>query len=153
MSKKIKIKRTSGNKSKESENLDKFLAPNSSEWKLLELPKDEQEDKEKQKEVESNSESIKETLLSSLQMPHLAVLAGSGTSLGEVGGPSMGDLWEKVTNNNPTYRYKDNGEEKEIEINPEEIIEVVKHDSRDKNIEALLTQCEAYLRIEEEKVV
>ena len=38
-------------------------------------------------------------LLSSLQMSNLVILSGSGTSLGDVGGPSMKDLWNYAINN------------------------------------------------------
>lgn len=40
---------------------------------------------------------LSEYLHSVLTTPNLLVLAGSGTSLGKVNGPSMGDLWTKAT--------------------------------------------------------
>jgi hypothetical protein len=47
-------------------------------------------------------EELKNFLLSSLQMQHVVVLAGSGTSLGPVTkGPSMWELWDYCVNENP----------------------------------------------------
>ncbi|MCW5199752.1 hypothetical protein VU05_03455, partial [Desulfobulbus sp. F1] len=40
------------------------------------------------------TEELKNFLLSSLQMQHVVVLAGSGTSLGPTNGPSMWTLWD-----------------------------------------------------------
>ena len=49
---------------------------------------------------ESFELSIKGKLKSALQMPNIMVLAGSGTSLGDVvNGPRMWDLWEACTTN------------------------------------------------------
>lgn len=47
-------------------------------------------------------EELKNFLLSSLQMQHVVVLAGSGTSLGPITkGPSMWTLWDYCVNANP----------------------------------------------------
>ena len=69
----------------------KFKAPASDEWYAL--PVDGQ-DKDQQEKTKAARDTLKETLLTSLQMQHIVVLAGSGTSLGPVGGPSMKDLWD-----------------------------------------------------------
>lgn len=61
-----------------------------------------------------------------LTTPNLVVLAGSGCSLGGVGGPSMGDLWEKA---------------KEID-GFETILSIVKHPDTDIWIENLLSRCQ-----------
>ena len=53
-------------------------------------------------DVMGNLESFRSLLLASLQMRNLVVFAGSGTSLGQAGGPSMSDLW----NSCPQVRYQ-----------------------------------------------
>jgi len=112
----------------------RVLKPGFGEWADLSLP------------ISDNStglgsfdgsvhQNFKEVLLSSLQMQHLIVLAGSGTSIGSpVNGPSMRDLWQ--------YCLDD-------ESLKEKVIQKVKYDipSQGHNIEALLSQCEAYLDI------
>ena len=54
----------------------------------------EEADKQKNDKSELNSK-----LKTALQMPNIMVLAGSGTSLGNVNGPSMTDLWNYCTQN------------------------------------------------------
>jgi len=121
----------------------KFLAPSQTNWqdispnaaKIYDLDKTNKiyiEDKEARRMID-------EMLLSSLQMPSLVVLAGSGTSLGDVGGPSMEDLWNCAMNNESGV-FKDKATE---------IMEMVNFDysNEGKNIEAFLSQCEAYLQI------
>jgi hypothetical protein len=89
--------------------------------------------------------TLHDQLLSSLQMQHVVVLAGSGTSLGDsVGGPSMWTLWDHCVNSNP-----DSGKSVRTE-KPEAtaVITKVGYDkaSNKENIEALLSQCDAYLQ-------
>jgi len=80
---------------------------------------------------------IQEYLLTSLQMQHLVVLAGCGTSIGEkINGPSMSELWEEIE----TLSTK-NG----IKIKRENIADKIKYYGQ--NIEEFLTQCESYLQI------
>lgn len=50
--------------------------------------------------VKAFSERVRAFILGSLQMQHLAVLAGSGASLG-AGGPRMGELWESAVDAHP----------------------------------------------------
>jgi hypothetical protein len=68
---------------------------------------------------------LAEYLHSVLTTPHVIVLAGSGTSLGKVGGPSMNDLWNAVTNIRDF----------------EKVRAAVKHPSDDDWIENLLSRC------------
>ena len=57
-------------------------------------------DKDDGIENETFESDIKGKLKSALQMPNLMVLAGSGTSLGDVvKGPKMWDLWLACTTN------------------------------------------------------
>src|SRR5690606_22204911 len=55
---------------------------------------DAEQAKTERKRAKHSREALNEFLLSSLQMQHLVVLAGSGTSLGPVNGPSMASLWD-----------------------------------------------------------
>jgi SIR2-like domain len=97
-------------------------------------------------------EELKTTLLASLQMQHLVVLAGSGTSLGSVTkGPSMRDLWDYCVNSNP-------GTGKDARtLTPlaTKIITEVGYDSKaeKENIESLLSRCEALLQVKPTKDV
>jgi len=125
-----------------------FLAPSQTEWQDicfdidLQNPDDKIEMESKSKEAKGK---LEEMLLSSLQMPNLVVLAGSGTSIGEVGGPSMADLWNFAVNDdagNPKKKSK--SIMKKVKFNEE---------NEGKNIETFLSQCEAHLQIEEDKEV
>ena len=83
----------------------KFKAPASDEWRALQVDSQVQldsQDKDLQEKTNVARDALKETLLASLQMQHVVVLAGSGTSLGPVGGPSMKDLWDAAIGNIPT---------------------------------------------------
>jgi len=71
-----------------------------SERKWLDIEASDNEDQQKN-EIESNKNTLREILLSALQVPNLVVLSGSGTSLGKVGAPSMWDIWNYAVNENP----------------------------------------------------
>lgn len=60
------------------------------------IPDDPESKKEVAAKANSARKEIDEFLQSVLTTPNLVVLAGSGCSLGNVGGPSMADLWDKV---------------------------------------------------------
>ena len=116
-----------------------FYASESTAWKDLSPTLDQtSDDDEKEKLVagaNSAKEELKAFLLASLQMQHITVLAGSGTSLGAVGGPSMGCLWHHCVNSHSEASAK--------------VIEEVGYDKeRDgENIEALLSLCDAFQQI------
>lgn len=99
--------------------------------------------KSEQARAAKANKTLHDHLLASLQMQHLVVLAGSGTSLGPVvDGPSMWDLWDHCVNSNP-------GTDCEARVRKTEansVIEKVGYVKRttDDNIEDLLSQCEAY---------
>ncbi|MFV5516868.1 SIR2 family protein [Acinetobacter gerneri] len=81
---------------------------------------------------------IRGKLKSALQMPNIMVLAGSGTSLGDiVKGPKMWDLWEACTTADMQIVahecFNESGFDFEVESN--------------KNIEICLSHCEAYLQV------
>jgi len=128
--------------------LQAYLAPGASDWAPLneeaynvlkgEPPSD-------PSRIISNRTALSDMLAAALQVPNLGFLAGSGTSLGAPGGPSMGDLWRRSMctpgSGDPTeaaarvmhvVRYK------EI-INP--------------NIEHFLSQCDAYLAFNKDAIV
>lgn len=91
-------------------------------------------------------EELKNFLLASLQMQHIVVLAGSGTSLGPVAkGPSMWTLWDYCVNANPGTGTAART------ISPEalKVITEIGYDvsAEKENIEALLSRCEAYLQV------
>ena len=88
--------------------------------------------------ISSASEKLKVALLTSLQMPNVVVFAGSGTSLGATGGPSMRDLWEScVMSSNDRTR---------VLPAAQLVIDTVGYErlADDDNIETLLSRCDAY---------
>lgn len=112
-----------------------FRAPSSAEWRPLVTAGD--SDDAQKKAVKSNQDDLNNTLLTSLQMQHLVVLAGSGCSL-SAGGPSMLDLWIGAVGEKPTDAST-------------EIAAKVHHDLTDKNIEAFLSRIEAFLQVNDDK--
>lgn len=91
------------------------------------------------KDNEKNVTVLKEILLAALQMQNIVVLAGSGTSLGLNGGPSMRALWDACTKEDNQYSSE-----------AKEVCRLVGYDiSNDNNvnIEELLSICESYLQI------
>lgn len=114
----------------------KFKAPAYEEW--CALPVDGQ-DKDQQEKTKAARDILKETLLTSLQMQNVVVLAGSGTSLGQVGGPSMKGLWDAAIGNPPN----------------QDAIETAKKINYDlhvptPNIEEFLSKSEAYLQVKDD---
>ena len=127
----------------------KFLAPSQTEWQEIRPDIAQIKDKNEINKINSNSKEAKRTLdemlLSSLQMSSLIILCGSGTSLGDVGGPSMNDLWNYAINN-------------ESQSPKDEVTKIMKkvnfvEENEGKNIEAFLSQCEAYLHVKDDKKV
>ena len=119
--------------SKSENNKIKYLSPSSVKWKTLESYTDNNEGNKE------NFEELKSVLLSSLQMQNLCVLAGSGTSLGDVGGPSMADLWQKAAQDTVTKKPKS------IVIKVSKLIGF-NPDVENPNIEEFLSRCDAYLQ-------
>jgi len=111
----------------------KFKAPASDEW--CALPVDGQ-DKDQEVKTKAARDSLKETLLTSLQMQHVVVLAGSGTSLDPVGGPSMKDLWDAAIGKPPNERATKTAGK--INYNLQ---------APTTNIEEFLSKSEAYLQV------
>ena len=91
-------------------------------------------------------DELKGFLLSSLQMQHVVVLAGSGTSLGPVTkGPSMWTLWDYCVNDNPGTGTA----ARVTSPTATKVIDEIGYDleTEEENIEALLSHCEAYLQV------
>ncbi|MBU2585135.1 MAG: SIR2 family protein [Bacteroidetes bacterium] len=134
-----------------TEGILKFLAPSDTNWQELKpLAPDTATDEEK-KRIETEGKearnSLNETLLVSLQMQNLMVVAGCGTSLSPVvKGPSMSNLWdavEKLVDPNKT------------EVTRENISNKIKYiaDKVKPNIEDFLSHCDAYLQVNKDKEV
>jgi len=127
-----------------------FFGSGHTSWKqLTSQPKEGASDEDKQKEAsraKAAQEELKQVLLTSLQMQHVVVLAGSGTSLGPTTkGPSMWDLWDHAVNSNP-------GPGDTIRTptpKAKAVIETVKYKpgKGKENIEELLSLCEAYHQV------
>ena len=91
-----------------------FFGPDSEAWKELkpDVPPgtDTAEEQKIIAAAKTAKEELKNFLLSSLQMQHVVVLAGSGTSLGPITkGPSMWTLWDYCVNANPGDWSRPNG--------------------------------------------
>jgi hypothetical protein len=109
-----------------------FKAPTTDMWRNLAA--DDPADSKQQEAAKAARDSLKETLLTSLQMQHVIVLAGSGTSMA-VGGPSMKDLWNAAIGTTPNTNAVSTAKSIHYDLNS------------DNNIEAFLSNAEAYLQI------
>lgn len=127
-----------------------FFGPNSEGWKELkpDIPAD-TDPADEQKIIataKAAKEELKNFLLSSLQMQHVVVLSGSGTSLGPITkGPSMWDLWDHCVHSNPGNLIFD----AEVSDIAAKVIKEIGYDvdNEKENIEALLSRCEAYVQV------
>jgi SIR2-like protein len=139
-----------------------YLKPQSSTWEPLSedtffhfLKAREKRDltEEEKRGIANNKQYINEVLSSSLQLPNLSLFAGSGTSLGEVKGPSMWDLWCKSVLLSPEAIDGDKNYKKLSDI-AKTVLGKVKYEERENpNIEHLLSQCDAYLIFNEDAEV
>lgn len=118
----------------------KYLSPATTKWRELRpiIPQGAEEDKVKEIEEDSTKarNAINDTLLGSLQMQNLMVVAGSGTSRGP--GPSMSDLWDSI------LELKDS---KSVTISRKEISKKIGYDDEEGNIEQFLSLCEAFFQV------
>jgi SIR2-like protein len=127
-----------------------FFGPEAVEWKTLrpEFPAntDPVEEQKNVAAVKAARDELKNFLLSSLQMQHVVVLAGSGTSLGPIiKGPSMWDLWDYCVHSNPGDPIGPG----EVSDQAAQVIKEIGYDlaAEKENIEALLSRCDAYLQL------
>ena len=125
-----------------------FYGPSFTEWKQLTAEaKEGATDAEVEKEAnraKGAQDELKQTLLTSLQMQHVVVLAGSGTSLGPTKGPSMRNLWDMCVKAVPPA-----GDGTPAPYDPSQVIKKVEYTapSGEENIEELLSRCEAYVQV------
>jgi hypothetical protein len=121
----------------------KFRLPSDKSWREIDLETGTEgkgPDEEEAKKTETNKSNLNNYLLSSLQMQNIMVLAGSGTSLGNPGGPSMSDLWDVCTKESENEGYTEQAE------GNFERVHYSLHNNGE-NIEDLLSNCEAVLQI------
>jgi hypothetical protein len=127
-----------------------FFGPDEADWKPLkpDVPAgtDPAEEQKILAAAKAAKEELKNLLLSSLQMQHVVVLAGSGTSLGSITkGPSMWMLWDYCVNANPGT----GATTRTVSPAAAKVITEIGYDTaaEKENIEALLSRCEAYLQV------
>jgi hypothetical protein len=111
-----------------------FRNPMTEVWKSLQAT---QQSEDELREVESANETLKNTLLQSLQMQHIVVLAGSGCSY-HAGGPAMTDLWNAVVNGPLSEQAQSAAQLSHYGLEAE-------------NIEEFLSQVEAFQILEKKK--
>ena len=132
----------------EKNSIQSFYDAKSGAWEDLAPNLDQADDDKKEKlatMANTSKEKIREFLLTSLQMQHLVVFAGSGTSLGDAGGPSMQDLWNCCVNSNS----ENHGKKQGVFQNGKEVIKQIGYDQKKEgeNIEALLSRCDAFQQV------
>jgi hypothetical protein len=127
-----------------------FFGPAATEWKQLMPDVEAVTDADEKEKIlvaaKAAKEELKNLLLSSLQMQHVVVLAGSGTSLGPITkGPSMWTLWDYCVNANPGTE----AATRKVSPAAVKVIAQIGYDTaaEKENIEALLSRCEAYLQV------
>jgi hypothetical protein len=124
-----------------------FFGPDEAKWKdlkpVVQAGADQTEEQRIAGLARVAKEELKNFLLSSLQMQHIVVLAGSGTSMGSTQGPSMWTLWDYCVNSNPGTELRT------VSPAAEKVIAEIGYDTAEEkeNIEALLSRCEAYLQV------
>lgn len=96
---------------------------------------------------------VNDMLSAALQLPNLSFFAGSGTSLGEVGGPSMWDLWRLSMWDNPDSK-EDDAEWAQLSDAAIDVCDKVGYRERENpNIEHFLSLCDAYLMFNDDDAV
>jgi len=127
-----------------------FFGPEAAAWRELKPDVLVGTDSDKEQKIvaaaKAAKEELKNFLLSSLQMQHVVVLAGSGTSLGPITkGPSMWTLWDYCVNDNPGT----GDAARTVSPAAAKVIAEIGYDTaaEKENIEALLSRCEAYLQV------
>lgn len=117
-----------------------YLPPGAAEW----LPLTEEAftilkavDEDDDLQVRANKAALSDMFASALQIPNLGFFAGSGTSLGAVGGPSMWELWQRAMCPEEPNRLSERAAK---------VADTVRYLERNNpNIEHFLSQCDAYL--------
>lgn len=127
-----------------------FFGPETGDWRDLKPVIPAGANPEDQAKItaaaKATKDELKSFLLSSLQMQHVVVLAGSGTSLGPITkGPSMWTLWDYCVNANPGT----GSAPRDIAPAAAKVIAAIGYDiaAEKENIEALLSRCEAVAQL------
>lgn len=139
-----------GNDMKGKLNERSIFGPGYTAWSSLDVHGKTSPSNTEKELAERATSELKAILLSSLQMQHVVALAGSGTSLGSVGGPSMWDLWDHCVNANAGANAQP-----EMTAQASDVIKTVGYSTKvdGDDIEALLSRCDAYLQINEDEEV
>ncbi|WP_394171576.1 SIR2 family protein [Saccharospirillum alexandrii] len=139
-----------------------YRKPNTENWLplnegslrvILGLDSTDEIPKEKLNTLAENKRAVQDLLSSALQLPNLVFFAGSGTSLGEVGGPSMWDLWNlsMCTKSDASDGDPDLGK---LTKEAESVCRQVHYEERDNpNIEHFLSQCDSYLQFQSDSTI
>ncbi len=115
-----------------------FKSPGSANWR--DLVAETGADKDSRDAAEAAKQALHDGLLGSLQMQNIVVLAGSGTSLGAVGGPSMWDLWKAAIGDTPSAEATKVADKMHYDLKPAAM----------QNIETFLSHAEAFLQIHDD---
>lgn len=141
-----------------------YLCPGSKSWQALDedsfISIHHKEDfstykltDEDHRKLNSSREILSDILLKSLQLPNLSLFAGSGTSLAEVGGPSMWNLWQRSMLIDPNAT-KDDLTFNQLKPDAETTAKTVKYtETENPNIEHFLSQCDSYLSFNEDSKI
>ena len=139
-----------------------YLKPRGDKWDslseesflaFLQEPEARALSEEEKGKLEKNKQYVNDVLLKSLQLPNLSFFAGSGTSLAEVNGPSMWDLWQKSMLKSPNADKADDDFGK-LTTEASATLDKVRYtESEHPNIEHFLSQCDAYLLFNEDDEV
>lgn len=125
-----------------------YLPPGKTEWqpltehafKVLKTA-----DEADESSIRASRGALSDMFSTALQIPNLGFFAGSGTSLGSVGGPSMWDLWQQAMCPDAHDVLSDMAAR---------VTETVRYGERkNPNIEHFLSQCDSYLAFTEDAVV
>jgi hypothetical protein len=141
-----------------------YLKPKSNTWQplsensllLLNDPSENENrplNDDEKKRLTQTKQHLNDILFKSLQLPNLTFFAGSGTSLAEVNGPSMWDLWRKSMWVEPASE-EGQANFKKIDAEAKKVMSLVRYTEEiNPNIEHFLSQCDAYLLFNENDVV
>lgn len=106
-----------------------------------------------EEKLKENRSHFNDVLLRSLQLPNLSFFAGSGTSLAEVGGPSMWDLWTNCMFMDPDAVEGEANFQILKQVATNVCVKVKYLELENPNIEYFLSQCDAYLSFHEDSEV
>jgi hypothetical protein len=104
-------------------------------------------------EIKESKQHVQNILSSALKLPNVTFFSGSGASLGEVGGPSMSDLWKRSMWVDPDAQ-PDEEDYGVLHQEADYVLNQVNYQNiKNPNIEHFLSQCEAYLQFNDDSRV